>query len=110
MQLVKTALERRDLRPGVNRPWASTPSSGSGSDNGIHGWMPIDQRPEMFLDHPAQMQPRLRLTKRAGKRPRVDDVTEGGEADEDDSHPTRPFDFGFRISDFGFPITHSQKS
>jgi hypothetical protein len=66
--------------------------------------MPIDQRPEMFLDDPTQMQPRLCLAKRAGERPRVDDVTEGGEADENNSHPTRPFDFGFRISDFGFAI------
>ena len=72
--------------------------------------MPIDQRPEMFLDDPTQMQPGLSLAKCAGERPRVDYVTEGGEADEDDSHPNRPFDFGFRISDFGFAITHSRKS
>ena len=105
MQLAKTALERRDLRSSVNRPRTSTPQPGPSNDNGIHSWMPIDQRPEMFLDDPTQMQTRLSLTKCAGKRPRVDDVTEGGEADEDDSHSTRPFDFGFRISDFGFAIT-----
>jgi hypothetical protein len=56
------------------------------------------------------MQPGLGFAKRTGERPRVDDVAKGGEADEDDPHRTCPFDFEFRISNFEFAITLSQKS
>ena len=73
-------------RPGSGRQGSTAPRPGTHLDHLVDRGMAVDHRPEGRVDRPRHVDVASPVTDDLGERPGVDDVAEGGQPDDQQTH------------------------